>query len=139
MEVEDKYSHVGEEDKKLPASPLTPPTSSSDVSRGQTWWMTDIHRDRESDQASTTGSFRWDFSAISFPDLGSSNTVSSCLDPPDPLLLPGGFTVGVCDIASWRQKINQREVKMSSKEQMREEEKRRQRINVNKDKEVGTL
>uniref|UniRef100_A0A4W6DV26 TSEN54 tRNA splicing endonuclease subunit n=1 Tax=Lates calcarifer TaxID=8187 RepID=A0A4W6DV26_LATCA len=45
------------------------------------------------------------------------------------------WPVGVCDVAPWRERINLRKLKMSAKEQ-REEDKRRRRRDVNKDKEV---
>ncbi|XP_023269524.1 tRNA-splicing endonuclease subunit Sen54 [Seriola lalandi dorsalis] len=145
---EDKGNHDGEENKKPPESHLTTSpetaqvqtatTSTTDEGGGRTWWTTDVLRDlgKGSDHSPTPGSSRWDFSSISFPDLGSRGQLSSRLASPDPSLLPGALAVGVCDVASWRQRINLREVRLSSKEQRREEDKRRRRWDVNKDKEV---
>ncbi|KAK1877381.1 tRNA-splicing endonuclease subunit Sen54 [Dissostichus eleginoides] len=141
MEEEDQE---GQEDKQLPESHLTisPETSSTQTATAspgneggvRTWWMEDDVGERSDHQPASAAS-RWDFSSISFPDLGSSREcLSSCLVSPDPSLLPEALTVGVCDIDPWRTRINLRDVKMSSKEQMREEEKRRHRSD--KDREV---
>lgn len=142
---EGKHGYKGEEEEKRPESHLTmsPETSSTQTATassahkggGRTWWMTDVLRDRP-DQRPASRTSRWDFSSIPFPDLGSQKCLSSCLASPDPSLLPGSLAVGVCDIALWTRKINLREVKMSSKEQKREEDKRRRRWDVNKDREV---
>ncbi|KAK5913527.1 hypothetical protein CgunFtcFv8_008050 [Champsocephalus gunnari] len=141
---EDTCGQEGQEDKKLPESHLTisPETSSTQTATAspgnkggvRTWWMLDDVGERSDHQPASAAS-RWDFSSISFPDLGSSRErVSSCLVSPDPSLLPGALAVGVCDVDPWRTRINLRDVKMSSKEQMREEEKRRHRSD--KDREV---
>ncbi|XP_041824776.1 tRNA-splicing endonuclease subunit Sen54 [Melanotaenia boesemani] len=117
----------------------TAPVSSADEGGGRTWWMTDVSgpdSDRSSAHVSASSSSRWDFSAIPFPDLGSRECSRSCLAPPDPSLLPGDLSVGVCNAASWMQKINLRKIIMSAKEKRREEDKRRRRWDVNKDKEV---
>ncbi|XP_018540164.1 LOW QUALITY PROTEIN: tRNA-splicing endonuclease subunit Sen54 [Lates calcarifer] len=144
---EDNSSHEGKEDNKLPESHLTtspetpevqtPSTGAADEGRGRTWWTTDVLGDsgKGSVHSPTSGSSRWDFSSIPFPDLGSREQLSSCLASPDPSLLPGALAVGVCDVAPWRERINLRKLKMSAKEQ-REEDKRRRRRDVNKDKEV---
>ncbi|XP_029293940.1 tRNA-splicing endonuclease subunit Sen54 [Cottoperca gobio] len=140
---EDKCVREDEEDKTPPESHLTlspetsgPQTARSNEGRGRTWWMTDVLGGR-SDQRPASGASRWDFSSIAFPDLGSSRErLSSCLASPEPSLLPGSLAVGVCDVDLWRRRINLREVKMSSKEQEREEDQRRRRSDVNKDREV---
>ncbi|XP_070779560.1 tRNA-splicing endonuclease subunit Sen54 [Enoplosus armatus] len=142
---EDTCSHEGEEDEKPPESHLTasPGTSgtqtaaagSAEKGGGRSWWMTDVLGGR-SDHLPASGRSRWDFSSIPFPDLGSREGLSSCTVPPNPSLLPGSLAVGVCDVSPWRQKINLRTVKMSSKEQKREDDKRRRRWDVNKDREV---
>uniref|UniRef100_UPI0037E85BE2 tRNA-splicing endonuclease subunit Sen54 n=1 Tax=Semicossyphus pulcher TaxID=241346 RepID=UPI0037E85BE2 len=142
---EDKCSHEEEKDEKLPESLLTttPGTSgtqtaaagSGEKGAGRSWWMTDDPEDRLDPQPAS-GSSRWQFSSISFPDLGSSRHLPSCLAPPDAFLLPGSLVVGVCDVAPWRRRINLRQVKMSTKEQKREKDKSRRRWDVNKDREV---
>ncbi|XP_033500079.2 tRNA-splicing endonuclease subunit Sen54 [Epinephelus lanceolatus] len=138
---EDKCGLQREEDKELPESHQMMPsgtpdtqtntTGSEDQGRGRNWWMTDVLVDR-SDHQPACGSSRWDFSSITFPDLGSRKQLSSCLASPDPSLLPGSLAVGVCDIAHWSQKINLREVKMSAKDKKREEDQQRHR----RDREV---
>ncbi len=93
---EDKSDHDDdEEDRKLPQSHLTssPWTSGTQTAAacsadgGRTWWVTDVPTDRP-DQQPASGGSRWDFSSISFPDIGSREHLSSCLFPPDPSLLP---------------------------------------------------
>ncbi|XP_062294673.1 tRNA-splicing endonuclease subunit Sen54 isoform X1 [Scomber scombrus] len=143
---EDQCSHDGEEAKKLPElHPTTSPgaaeaqtdaTSSPDQSGVRNWWMTDVGRNsgNQADHHAASGSTRWDFSSILFPDLGSSERLSSRLASPDSSLLPGTLAVGDCDISPWRRRVNQREVKMSLKE--REEDKHRRQWDVNRDREV---
>ncbi|KAG7238959.1 hypothetical protein INR49_030510 [Caranx melampygus] len=142
---EDKGSHEDQDDKTLPESHLTPSAETAQVQtaadggRARTWWMTDVAWDSGPSSeihTSTSASIRWDFSSIPFPDLGSREHISSCLDSPDPCLLPGGLAVGVCDVASWKRRINLREVKMSAKERKREKDNRRRRWDINKDREV---
>ncbi|XP_054463699.1 tRNA-splicing endonuclease subunit Sen54 [Anoplopoma fimbria] len=142
---EDKHSHEGENNKKPPESHLatSPQTSgtqdaapsSAEGGGGGTWWMKEVLED-QSDHKPASGSSHRDFSSILFPDLGSRENLPSCLASPDPSLLPGSLAVGVCDVAHWRRRINLREVKMSPKEQQREEDRRRRRWDINKDKEV---
>ncbi|XP_044187013.1 tRNA-splicing endonuclease subunit Sen54 [Thunnus albacares] len=140
---EDERSHEGEEDKTLPESHVTTSseaqtaaTSPADKCEGRTWWVTDVGGDsgHQADHHAASGSARWDFSSILFPDLGSGERLSSCLASPDSSLLPGALAVGDCDVAPWRQRVNLREVKMSAKE--REQDKHRRHWDVNKDKEV---
>ncbi|XP_034749750.1 tRNA-splicing endonuclease subunit Sen54 isoform X1 [Etheostoma cragini] len=140
-----KRGYKGEEEDKLPESHLTmsPETSSTQTATAssahkggdRTWWMTEVLRG-QSDQRPVSRTSRWDFSSIAFPDLGSTGCLSSCLASPDPSLLPGSLTVGVCDIAPWTQKINVRKVKMSLREHKREKDKQRQQLDVNKNREV---
>nr|XP_019949967.1 PREDICTED: tRNA-splicing endonuclease subunit Sen54 [Paralichthys olivaceus] len=140
--MEDK----SEEDTKLPVS-TSPETMEVQISTatttspaveggGRSWWAADVLRDsaRGSNNGAPSASPCWDFSSIPFPDLGSSEHLSSCLTSPDPSLLPGALAVGVCDVAPWRQRINLRKVAMSSNEHRREEDGRWR--DVNKDKDV---
>ncbi|KAM7387501.1 hypothetical protein PAMA_009899 [Pampus argenteus] len=134
-----------EEDKILPESHLptsaetseeqTATTSSADEYVGRTWWtdVPDGDSGHRADRHTASGSTRWDFSSIIFPDLGSSERLPSCLASPDSSLLPGALAVGDCDVAPWRRRINLREVKMSLKERERDEQSRR---DVNRDREV---
>lgn len=117
------------------ASPGASGSQTAAESRGRSWWMSDDGLDR-SDRRPVSGCSRWQFSSIPFPDLGSADSLSSGLLPPDPSLLPGSLAVGVCDVTPWRQRINLREVKMSSKEQRREEDKQRRRWDINQDRRV---
>ncbi|XP_013865712.1 tRNA-splicing endonuclease subunit Sen54 [Austrofundulus limnaeus] len=114
--------------------PETRSALSRDEGRLRTWWMTD-DPERDPGQRSELSSprrSRRDFSAVPLPDLGSGHP--SHMAPPDPSVLPGALAVGVCDVAAWRHRINLRKVKMSAKEERREE--RRRRWDVNKDREV---
>lgn len=111
--------------------PETPSARSPDEGPLRTWWMTD-DPGRDSGQRSDLSSPRWDFSAVPFPDLGSWDQGSGLVAPPDPSVLPGDLAVGVCDLAAWRHRINLRKVRMSAKEERREERRR----DVNKDREV---
>ncbi|XP_030590758.1 tRNA-splicing endonuclease subunit Sen54 isoform X1 [Archocentrus centrarchus] len=133
---EESFTEKMEEDKKLP-EPLGA-HGPADEGGGRTWWMTDVfwESDKDSGRSSKSGSSCWDFSSISFPDLGSTSRehLPGSLAPPDPSLLPRDLSVGSCDIAPWRRKINLRQVKMSAKERKREE--RRRRWDVNKNREV---
>ncbi|KAM7371492.1 hypothetical protein PAMP_008729 [Pampus punctatissimus] len=134
-----------EEDKILPESHLTTSaetaeaqtatTSSAVEYGGRTWWtdVPDEDSGHRADRHTASGSTRWDFSSIIFPDLGSSERLPSCLASPDSSLLPGALAVGDCDVAPWRRRINLREVKMSLKERERDEQSRR---DVNRDREV---
>lgn len=88
---------------------------------GQAWWLSEERTGQRRTHSSAPS--RWDFSGLAFPDLGSGEGLVA---PPDPALLPGGLSVGVCDVASWRQKVNLRRVKVSEKEQRREEVQGRQ-------------
>ncbi|XP_061906294.1 tRNA-splicing endonuclease subunit Sen54 isoform X1 [Entelurus aequoreus] len=101
-------------------------------SRGRPWWPTELlsAAGHEADEHTRGSSSSWDNSII-FPDLGSLRRSSSCLSSPDPSLLPGGLTVGGCDLTPWMGRINQHEVKMSAKERQRDKRRRR-----NRDKKV---
>ncbi|XP_075942732.1 tRNA-splicing endonuclease subunit Sen54 isoform X3 [Anarhichas minor] len=145
--MEDKRGgHEGEDDEKLPEShPVTSPetsgthnaaASSAGAGGGGTWWMADVLGDQSDHQRASGSSSHRDFSSILFPDLGSREHLPSCLASPDPSLLPGSLAVGVCDVSHWRRRINLREVKMSPKEQEREEARWKRRWDVNKDRQV---
>lgn len=106
------------------------------------WWSPDgvCSSVKPTESCLRSGSSRWDSSCISFPDVGSASGPGSddrvSLAAPDPTLLPGALTVGPCDVAPWRQRINQKEVRLSPKERKREEEMSSSRLDVNKDTEV---
>jgi len=114
----------------------TPPETpgAQSAGGGGTWWLTDDPV-VQSDPRPASGSSRRDFVSVLFPDLGSGGRLSGPLAPPDPSLLPGCLAVGVCDLASWRRRLNQRYVRTSP------EERRRMRLTRRydgiKDREVG--
>ncbi|XP_015211376.2 tRNA-splicing endonuclease subunit Sen54 isoform X2 [Lepisosteus oculatus] len=77
---------------------------------------------------------KWDFSKISFPDLGSSGWLPS-LPAPNPALLPPGLSAGTCDITPWLGRLNLKPERLSQRE--REQERVRcHRRGVNEDREV---
>ncbi|XP_075897527.1 tRNA-splicing endonuclease subunit Sen54 isoform X2 [Nelusetta ayraudi] len=128
---------VQEGHRDLSEGHLSSTSSAGPAGRGRSWWQTDTPQDQSDGSAgsSHTHADRRPSFAL-FPDLGSKERLSSALLPPDPSLLPGGLEVGTCDVASWRKKINLREVKMSSKEREREEDRSRRRWDVNRDRQV---
>ncbi|XP_051570434.1 tRNA-splicing endonuclease subunit Sen54-like [Myxocyprinus asiaticus] len=80
-----------------------------------------------------TSAHRWDFSSISFPDLGSSR---SHLASPDPSLLPGALEVGECNVASWLRRLNMKEERLSRRDRERQRERERYHRDINSDREV---
>ncbi|XP_056262701.1 tRNA-splicing endonuclease subunit Sen54 isoform X2 [Pseudoliparis swirei] len=110
-----------EEDIKPTPLPVeTPPETpgAQSAGGGGTWWLTDDPV-VQSDPRPASGSSRRDFVSVLFPDLGSGGRLSGPLAPPDPSLLPGCLAVGVCDLASWRRRLNQRYVRTSPEERRR--------------------
>lgn len=113
-----------------------PEKSSPDSVRvlGRNWWT------EASSQAQITSGHpaapRWDFSHISFPDLGSSKASHARLEAPDSKLLPGGLQVAECEVAPWLRKLNLRESRMSRRERERQRERDRYHRNINDDREV---
>ncbi|CAN9504237.1 unnamed protein product [Ophioblennius macclurei] len=102
----------------------------------RTWWRPESPGNSRSASPPPTAASRWDFASIAFPDVGSSSSATECLASPDPALLPRGLTVQPCDVAPWRQRLNQRKVKMSAEERRRQDEESRRRTDVNADHEV---
>ncbi|XP_068434736.1 tRNA-splicing endonuclease subunit Sen54 isoform X2 [Clinocottus analis] len=122
-----------EEDKKHPETPGS--QNAGPAGGGGTWWTTDVLGDQSDHRPPPSGfsPSRRDLGSVLFPDLGSGHRLpGGRLAPPDPSLLPGGLAVGVCDVDAWRRRINLRDVKTTP----REEERRRRRWDVNKDREV---
>ncbi|XP_075999329.1 tRNA-splicing endonuclease subunit Sen54 [Genypterus blacodes] len=143
-EKEQQAKDPTEHPAELPASPegpaaRYPAASSSHEGRGDgAWWAADALRDsgHKSDHLPVSGPPRWDFRSISFPDLGSRESQPLRLAAPDPSLLPGALAVGLCDVSSWRKRLNMWEVKMSSRERKREHDQYGLRQDVNADREV---
>ncbi|XP_076153804.1 tRNA-splicing endonuclease subunit Sen54 isoform X2 [Alosa pseudoharengus] len=109
---------------------------------GRSWWT-------KGSEVSETGSPdlqgaepqspspRWDFGRIRFPNLGSSRASRSPpLPPPDPRLLPGALQVGMCDVAPWLQRLNQRAEHLSRRDRDRQRERDRYHRDVNDDRDV---
>lgn len=136
-EKEEKEVQEAGGDRNLSESLLPSTSSAGSAGRGRSWWQTDNPQDQSAGSAvSSHAHTHRQLSWALFPDLGSAERLSSALQPPDPSLLPAGLVVGSCDVAPWRNKINLREVKMSSKERQREEDRSRHRRDVNRDRQV---
>ncbi|XP_072550363.1 tRNA-splicing endonuclease subunit Sen54 isoform X2 [Salminus brasiliensis] len=101
---------------------------------GRNWWT------NESSQSQFTSGLpaapAWDFSCISFPDLGSSRASRTCLEAPNPMLLPGALQVGECKVAPWLKKLNLKEERLSRRERERQKEWKQYKRDVNDDREV---
>ncbi|KAJ8251727.1 hypothetical protein GJAV_G00224460 [Gymnothorax javanicus] len=107
--------------------------SASNSTPGRSWWA-ENKEDTELEPTRSSGP-RWDFGAIAFPDLGCRGPLAT-MAPPDPALLPGPLSVGPCDVAPWRRKLNTRQERLSRRERERERYRARYRRGVNKDREV---
>ncbi|KAK3553009.1 hypothetical protein QTP86_031100 [Hemibagrus guttatus] len=99
---------------------------------GRNWW-TNIPSKPQPDSFQPS-IWYWDFSCISFPDLGSYNASCACLPPPDPSLLPGALQVPECHMANWHRNINLKQEHWSKQERQREQN--RHRCNINDDQSV---
>ncbi|KAL1277612.1 hypothetical protein QQF64_024285 [Cirrhinus molitorella] len=116
-----------------PDPPLEESMQSADVS-DRTWWMEeDVQLPAAQAQSAAP---RWDFSSISFPDLGSRRSHSASLASPDPSLLPGALEVGGCDLAPWLRRLNVKQEKLSQRERERQRERDRYHRDINSDREV---
>lgn len=104
----------------------------SDIAPRRNWW-TDVSSQHQADLFQPSVRC-WDFSGISFPDLGSYSGSYACLPPPDPSLLPGALQVCKCRLAHWHRNINMKKEHLSK--QKRHREKRRHTWSINDDKEV---
>ncbi|XP_036409158.1 tRNA-splicing endonuclease subunit Sen54 isoform X2 [Megalops cyprinoides] len=127
----DPVAQCTREDERPVAEGPAETESTADSAPQRSWWVEQAS-DPEVRQPGRSGP-RWDFSAISFPDLGCRGRPPS-LAAPDPSLLPGTLSVGSCDVAPWLRKLNLREERMSRRE--RERERARFRRGVNEDREV---
>lgn len=110
------------------------PPAAEDTSE-RTWW-TEEHVQPPSAQSQTKAP-RWDFSTISFPDLGSrSHSRLACLKFPDPSLLPGALVVGTCDVTPWMRRLNMKEERLSRRDRERQRDRDRYHRDINSDPKV---
>nr|XP_055041213.1 tRNA-splicing endonuclease subunit Sen54-like [Misgurnus anguillicaudatus] len=100
----------------------------------RTWW-TEGDVQPPLAQSQTTAP-RWDFSAISFPDLGSRRSRSVSLASPDPSLLPGSLEVGNCDVTPWLSRLNVKEERLSRRDRERQRDRDRYHRDINGDPKV---
>lgn len=99
----------------------------------RTWW-TEGHVQAPPAQSQTRAP-RWDFSTISFPDLGSRSR-SARLESPDPSLLPGALEVGDCHVTPWLRRLNMKEERLSRRERERQRDRDRYHRDMNSDPKV---
>ncbi|XP_048042600.1 tRNA-splicing endonuclease subunit Sen54 isoform X1 [Megalobrama amblycephala] len=133
--AEDQSDELVKNSESPAATDLPPqePMQSAEAS-DRTWWIEgDVHPPPA--QAQSTAP-RWDFSSISFPDLGSRRSRSVCLASPDRSLLPGALEVGDCDVTPWLSRLNVKQEKLSRRDRERQRERDRYRRDVNSDREV---
>lgn len=140
ISAEDKTTSEAHSDElaeisKLPASPYPPPQGSVESADApdRTWWIKeDVQRKT---QKSQSVAHHWDFSSISFPDLGSRRR-SECLASPHRNLLPENVDVGECDVSRWLGRLNMKQEKLSRRDRERQRERDRYRRDINSDREV---
>ncbi|XP_067313833.1 tRNA-splicing endonuclease subunit Sen54 [Pseudorasbora parva] len=134
--AEDQSEALDKSCDSSPAAPESPPQEpmqAADAS-DRTWWMeADVQPPAARAQSAAP---RWDFGSISFPDLGSRRSRSTCLASPDRSLLPGALEVGDCDVAPWLSRLNVKQEKLSRRDRERQRERDRYRRDVNSDREV---
>lgn len=100
----------------------------------RTWWIEgDVQPSPAQAQSPAP---RWDFSSISFPDLGSRRSHAISLASPDPSLLPGALEVGGCDLSPWISRLNVKQEKLSRQDRERQRDKDRYHRDINSDREV---
>uniref|UniRef100_A0A8C2DSB3 TSEN54 tRNA splicing endonuclease subunit n=1 Tax=Cyprinus carpio TaxID=7962 RepID=A0A8C2DSB3_CYPCA len=120
-----------EELVKTSGSPAEPPLADAS---DRTWWMDEDVQPPPAQAQSAAP--RWDFSSISFPDLGSRRSRSVSLASPDPSLLPGALEVGGCDLSLWLSRVNVKQEKLSRRDRERQRERDRYHRDINSDREV---
>ncbi|KAJ8254491.1 hypothetical protein COCON_G00211030 [Conger conger] len=128
MEVEQEGETAGlSPDSSLDPAPAQ--EEEEEEERPDVWWA---GQEAEPEQGPPRASgARWDFSAFSFPDLGSRGPLPR-LAAPDPALLPGPLSVGPCDVAPWLRRLNTQKERLTQ----RERDRARYRRDVNRDREV---
>lgn len=78
---------------------------------------------------------KWDFTEITFPNLGS-DCLENHLPPPDVLLMPENIVGRELDLSGWRSKLNQTRERISRREQEQLEWESRYKNSINADVEV---
>ncbi|XP_039595869.1 tRNA-splicing endonuclease subunit Sen54 isoform X1 [Polypterus senegalus] len=76
-----------------------------------------------------------DLNKVLFPNLGR-DCLHTNLEVPDACLLPSNVTATACDISSWREKLNMRQMRLTRREREELEKKKKYKRGVNEDKEV---
>lgn len=133
--AEDQSDELVQSRESLSAPDLPPQEHmQSVVASERTWWMEGVVQSPPAQAQSAAP--RWDFSSISFPDLGSRRSRSVCLKSPDHSLLPGALEVGNCDVTPWLSRLNMKQEKLSRRDRERQKERDRYRRDVNSDREV---
>ncbi|XP_052405712.1 tRNA-splicing endonuclease subunit Sen54 [Carassius gibelio] len=128
MTTEDQSEELVKTDPRLEE-----PMQSTDAS-DRTWWMeADV---QPSPAQAPSAAPRWDFSSISFPDLGSRRSGCVSLASPDPSLLPGALEVGGCDLSLWLSRVNVKQEKLSRRDRERQRDRDRYHRDINSDREV---
>ncbi|XP_033894193.2 tRNA-splicing endonuclease subunit Sen54 isoform X1 [Acipenser ruthenus] len=104
------------------------------------WWdsplvpQSEQTQDRQLHSPQRSG-LKWDFSRISFPNLGLDCPLTS-LQAPDPGLLPSAVPARACDVSAWLQRLNLREERLSRREREQQDRERQYKRGVNEDREV---
>ncbi|XP_054831234.1 tRNA-splicing endonuclease subunit Sen54 [Eublepharis macularius] len=78
---------------------------------------------------------RWNFTTITFPNMGADCPQTVLLQP-DKRLLPENVTAREVDATRWRKRLNQKHEKLSHKEREHLEWERKYKSSINEDKEV---
>ncbi|XP_015677320.1 tRNA-splicing endonuclease subunit Sen54 [Protobothrops mucrosquamatus] len=78
---------------------------------------------------------RWNFTSIDFPNMGA-DCPQVFLPDPDKRLLPENVTARAVDASCWRRRLNQKQERLTRKEQEQLKWESRYKISVNEDAEV---
>ncbi|KAG8129054.1 hypothetical protein E2320_015788, partial [Naja naja] len=78
---------------------------------------------------------RWNFTSIGFPNMGADGP-QVFLPEPDKRLLPENVTARAIDASHWRRRLNQKQERLTRKEQEQLKWENRYKISVNEDAQV---
>ncbi|KAH0629488.1 hypothetical protein JD844_011585 [Phrynosoma platyrhinos] len=78
---------------------------------------------------------RWDFTTITFPNVGADCS-HTLLPQPDKRLLPDNVTAREVDVTGWRRRLNQKHERLTRKEREQLKWESKYKSSVNEDKEV---